>query len=114
MVSKAIRSPEVGRASVVQPLPKLGPFQARLYALLEKGEARPRREELRLTRTRSAREFRCPQLANWNATIAQQHLPARVLLQRRGEQRRCARQSFRRSRRQLLHDAHLPSSCLLG
>lgn len=34
----------------VQPLSKLGPFQARLDALLEDNEARPRREKLRLTR----------------------------------------------------------------
>ena len=34
----------------VQPLPKLGPFQTRLDALLEEDEARPRREKLRLTR----------------------------------------------------------------
>ncbi len=52
VVRKAIRAPEadMGYRREVQPLPKLGPFQARLDALLEEGEARPRREKLRLTR----------------------------------------------------------------
>ena len=40
----------MGYRRAVQPLPKLGPFQARLDALLEEDEARPRREKLRLTR----------------------------------------------------------------
>ncbi len=40
----------MGYRREVQPLPKLGPFQARLDALLEEDEARPRREKLRLTR----------------------------------------------------------------
>jgi hypothetical protein len=52
VVLKPIRSPEadMGYRREVQPLPKLGPFQARLDALLEKDEARPRRENLRITR----------------------------------------------------------------
>ena len=52
VVCKAIRAPEadMGYRREVQPLPKLGPFQARLDALLEEDEARPRREKLRLTR----------------------------------------------------------------
>lgn len=52
VVRKAIRAPEadMGYRREVQPLPKLGPFQARLDALLEEDEARPRREKLRLTR----------------------------------------------------------------
>ena len=52
VVRKAIRAPEadMGYRRAVQPLPKLGPFQARLDALLEDDEARPRREKLRLTR----------------------------------------------------------------
>ena len=51
VVRKAIRAPEadMGYRREVQPLPKLGPFQARLDALLEEDEARPRREKLRLT-----------------------------------------------------------------
>ncbi|PVE58663.1 IS21 family transposase, partial [Arthrobacter sp. TPD3018] len=45
VVRKAIRAPEadMGYRREVQPLPKLGPFQARLDALLEEDEARPRR-----------------------------------------------------------------------
>lgn len=52
VVRKAIRAPEadMGYRREVQPLPKLGPFQARLDALLEEDEAQPRREKLRLTR----------------------------------------------------------------
>ena len=52
VVRKAIREPEANFAyrRVVQPLPKLGPFQARLDALLVEDEARPRREKLRVTR----------------------------------------------------------------
>jgi transposase len=52
VVRKAIRAPEadMGYRREVQPLPKLGPFQTRLDALLEEDEARPRREKLRLTR----------------------------------------------------------------
>ena len=52
VVRKAIRSLEadMGYRREVQPLPKLAPFQARLDALLEEDEARPRREKLRLTR----------------------------------------------------------------
>ena len=52
VVRKAIRAPEadMGYRREVQPLPKLAPFQARLDALLEEDEARPRREKLRLTR----------------------------------------------------------------
>ena len=52
VVRKAIRSPEadMGYRREVQPLPKLGPFQARLNALLDEDEARPRREKLRITR----------------------------------------------------------------
>lgn len=52
VVRKAIRAPEadMGYRREMQPLPKLGPFQARLDALLEEDEARPRREKLRLTR----------------------------------------------------------------
>ena len=50
VVRKAIRSPEADMAyrREVQPLPKLGPFQARLDTLLEDYEARPRREKLRV------------------------------------------------------------------
>ena len=52
VVRKAIREPEADFTyrRVVQPLPKLGPFQARLDALLDEDEARPRREKLRVTR----------------------------------------------------------------
>lgn len=52
VVRKAIRGPEADFAyrRVVQPLPKLGPFQVRLDALLVEDEARPRREKLRVTR----------------------------------------------------------------
>ena len=52
VVRKAIREPEADFAyrRVVQPLPKLGPFQVRLDALLVEDEARPRREKLRVTR----------------------------------------------------------------
>jgi transposase len=52
VVRKAIREPEAefSYRRAVQPLPKIGPFQARLDALLEEDEARPRREKLRITR----------------------------------------------------------------
>ena len=52
VVRKAIRAPEADTKyrREVQPLPKLGPFQMRLDALLEEDEARPRREKLRITR----------------------------------------------------------------
>ena len=52
VVRKAIRAPEAGFAyqRTVQPLPRLGPFQERLDALLVENEARPRRERLRMTR----------------------------------------------------------------
>jgi transposase len=52
VVRKAIREPEVDFTyrRVVQPLPKLGPFQSRLDALLVEDEVRPRREKLRVTR----------------------------------------------------------------
>ena len=52
VVRKAIREPdaEFSYRRAVQPLPKLGPFQARLDVLLEEDEARPRREKLRITR----------------------------------------------------------------
>jgi transposase len=52
VVRRAIRSVDVDaryRRSV-QPLPVLGPFQARLDALLEEDEGRPRREKLRMSR----------------------------------------------------------------
>lgn len=52
VVRKAIREPdaEFTYRRAVQPLPRLGPFQARLGELLEEDEARPRREKLRMTR----------------------------------------------------------------
>jgi hypothetical protein len=52
VVRKAIRAPEAGFAyqRTVQPLPRLGPFQERLDALLVENESRPRRERLRMTR----------------------------------------------------------------
>ena len=52
VVLKTIRAPEadMGYWREVQLLPKLGPFQARVNALLEEDEPRPRREKLRLTR----------------------------------------------------------------
>lgn len=40
----------MGYRREVQPLPKIGPFQARLDALLEEDEARPRRDKLGITR----------------------------------------------------------------
>ena len=45
VVRRAIRAPEADTKyrREVQPLPKLGPFQMRLDALLEEDEARPRR-----------------------------------------------------------------------
>jgi hypothetical protein len=52
VVRRAIRAVEVDaryRRSV-QPLPVLGPFQARLDTLLEEDERRPRREKLRMSR----------------------------------------------------------------
>src|SRR3546814_15130240 len=49
---KAIRAP--GAAfncqRMVQPLPRVGPYQERLDALLEENEARVRRDRLRMTR----------------------------------------------------------------
>lgn len=52
VVRKAIRAPEAefSYRRTVQPLPRIGPFQARLDELLEEDEARPRREKLRITR----------------------------------------------------------------
>jgi transposase len=52
VVRKAIRTPAECFAyqRTVQPLPRLGPFQKRLEALLVGNEARPRRERLRMTR----------------------------------------------------------------
>ncbi len=52
VVRKAIRSPE-GAFTYKrddQPLPKIGPFKDRLDKLLEENEARPRQDQLRLTR----------------------------------------------------------------
>jgi transposase len=52
VVRRAIRAPDADTKyrREVQPLPKLGPFQIKLDALLEEDEARPRREKLRITR----------------------------------------------------------------
>jgi len=52
VVRKAIRSPEstFDYQRSVQPLPRLGPFQAQLDALLVQNEALPRRDRLRMTR----------------------------------------------------------------
>ena len=52
VVRKAIRAPEAEfiYRRAVQPLPRIGPFQERLDALLAENEARPRRERVRMTR----------------------------------------------------------------
>ena len=52
VVRKAIRSPEAAfnYQRKVQPLPRIGPYQERLDALLEENEARGRRDRLRMTR----------------------------------------------------------------
>src|SRR3546814_17643869 len=52
VVRKAIRSPEAAfnYQRTVQPLPRIGPYQERLDALLEENEARGRRDRLRMTR----------------------------------------------------------------
>ena len=52
VVRKAIRTPAACFAyeRTVQPLPRIGPFQERLEALLTENEGRPRRERLRMTR----------------------------------------------------------------
>ena len=52
VVRKAIRSPEAAfnYQRTVQPLPRIGPYQERLDALLEENEARVRRDRLRMTR----------------------------------------------------------------
>ena len=52
VVRKAIRTPAACFAyeRTVQPLPRIGPFQERLEALLAENDARPRRERLRMTR----------------------------------------------------------------
>ena len=52
VVRKAIRAPEAEFTyrRAVQPLPRIGPFQERLDALLAENEARPRRERVRMTR----------------------------------------------------------------
>src|SRR3546814_1235615 len=49
---KAIRCPEAAfhYQRTVQPLPRIGPYQERLDALLEENEARVRRDRLRMTR----------------------------------------------------------------
>ena len=52
VVRKAIRSPEAAfnYQRKVQPLPRIGPYQDRLDALLEENEGRGRRDRLRMTR----------------------------------------------------------------
>ena len=52
VVRKAIRAPEgaFDYHRAVQPLPRIGPFQERLDALLVENEARHRRDRLRMTR----------------------------------------------------------------
>src|SRR3546814_446463 len=52
VIRKAIRAPEgaFDYQRKVQPLPRIGPFQARLDTLLEENEVRGRRERLRMTR----------------------------------------------------------------
>src|SRR3546814_13983888 len=52
VVRKAIRSPEAAfnYQLTVQPLPRIGPYQERLDALLEENAARVRRDRLRMTR----------------------------------------------------------------
>ncbi len=52
VIRKAIRAPEgaFDYQRKVQPLPRIGPFQARLDTLLEENELRGRRERLRMTR----------------------------------------------------------------
>ncbi len=52
VVRKAIRAPEgvFDYHRSVQPLPRIGPFQERLDALLRENEARHRRDRLRMTR----------------------------------------------------------------
>ena len=62
VVRKAIRAPASCFAyqRTVQPLPRLGPFQKRLEALLVENEARPRRERLRMTRIHDLLHRECP------------------------------------------------------
>ncbi len=52
VIRKAIRAPEgaFDYQRKVQPLPRIGPFRARLDTLLEENEVRGRRERLRMTR----------------------------------------------------------------
>lgn len=52
VVRKAIRTTDadITYRRTVQPLPRIGPFQERLDALLNEDEGRPRREKLRMTR----------------------------------------------------------------
>jgi hypothetical protein len=52
VVRKAIRSPEAAfnYQRKVQPLPRIGPYQDRLDALLEENEGSGRRDRLRMTR----------------------------------------------------------------
>ena len=52
VVRNAIRALEVEFTyrRAVQPLPRIGPFEERLDALLAENEARPRRERVRMTR----------------------------------------------------------------
>jgi transposase len=52
VIRKAIRSPEgaFDYHRLVQPLPRIGPFQRRLDTLLAENEARHRRDRLRMTR----------------------------------------------------------------
>jgi hypothetical protein len=62
VVRKAIRTPAACFAyeRTVQPLPRIGPFQERLEALLIENEARPRRERLRMTRIHDLLHRECP------------------------------------------------------
>src|SRR3546814_10795156 len=57
VVRKAIRSPEAAfnYQRKVQPLPRIGPYQDRLDALLEENEGRGRRDRIRKTRIHDLR-----------------------------------------------------------
>src|SRR3546814_18610521 len=58
VIRKAIRAPEgaFDYQRKVQPLPRIGPFQARLDTLLEENEVRGRRGRRRMTRSHELME----------------------------------------------------------
>src|SRR3546814_19362077 len=70
VVRKAIRSPEAAfnYQRKVQPLPRIGPYQDRLAALLEENEGRGRRGRLRSVGRRVGKACESTCRCRWEAT----------------------------------------------